>query len=239
MTHPKATSDPKQLAKDIRDLAQSLLDDPVTSEIIRKAGAHMNFTPDDETVVYEFAVSREFLRCFEQEKSPAFTGKYKKYLYGLNNWKIRANIDVAIGVARRVAEGEFVSVGDLQAKEQIEDNMVPVGMHYDVPNARQISFEDFHRILIEYMQLPELPDLLKEWSRASCEEDSAYEQWQDADAPAIKIMRRYGLVRGATFAHIAQHILEKKIDYCDANIIRKLVRRYNKNHTLIRGIKND
>lgn len=238
MNQPKVTSDLKQLAKDIRNLAQSLLDDSITGKIIRRVGAHVNFTPEEEEVVYNFANSANFLRKFEQEKPPAFLEKYNKYYYGPNNWKIRANIDVAIGTSRRICEGKFSSVDDTMVATLIRDNMVLFETKYTEVQLREIDFEDFHRILIEYMEIPELPDLLREWGKANCEEDSAYEQFGYANAPSHKIMRRYGLVRGASFAHMADHIFINNLDYNNADVVREAAVGLNRNFTHIRGIDN-
>src|SRR5258705_7899361 len=137
------------LARDIRDFAQALLDHPVIGRVVRDAGTHRNFSKEEQGVLDNFSRNADFLKqCIVNSKNGANHGV-----------AYRGNMIVSVGVARRVATGEFSSVDDPAALKLIKDYMVscakditrgssdPLAVD---PRTRKIRFDDFYRVLQEY-----------------------------------------------------------------------------------------
>ena len=233
------TNDLEELENDVRDLAQSLLDDAVTGPIIRRRGKFQFFTDEEEKKVINFAEKAEFLNIFENER------QFKRERGGitLEMYKL-SNRDVAIGTARRVAEGEFQSVDDVKARALIKDNMMPHDMSVwewighggttDLNSpwrGRTIALEDFHLIFKEYIKDPNLPDLYRKWNETNHAGEDMAEIYDAVNERGTAIMRRYGLIRGCSFAHLGQAVLRLGIDYNDVDALCSVIRDRNLNRT--------
>lgn len=176
------------LDRDLRDLAHTLLNDPVTGPIIRDVGTHRNFTPDEGKAIFTFCYAAPFFARYDKTEWP---NNSPHGPYFSNPW-------VAIAVARRVAQGDFSSVDDPAAKRMIADNKMLIE-NYDCYRDQKIAYSEFLPLFLEFAQAPELEQALKKFlpvykkfGESNWDQDEVKEVYGPIVSIARQTMRRYG-----------------------------------------------
>lgn len=208
------------LARDLRDLAEMLLDHPVAGPIIRDAGVRRDFTDEEEKTVLEIATNAPMMAMFHEYRK-------ERVRYGAIGEKY--NPLVAAGLARQIADGLISSVDAPEAADLIERNMVPLNPDhpsFDERHEKKISFELFYKILCEYMNTPGLKQLRDAWFNYRGGSGGEKRELRTAfEAPAIRHLQRYGEIGLVFFADVANLIFLKGIDFNDRAAIWKIVTR--------------
>lgn len=202
------------LADDIRNLADRLLCDPIAAKIFEHTPPMTLFSESGNVKIRDIAESADFLRRYQMPR-------YRSVGF-------RQNADVAIGLARRITEGEFNSTEDAAALRFINENMLltyenPTGnatIGISAIKGRCIDFEDFFRFFVPYMKNAEVPGLLRKWQRAHEEQDSAIEQFYEAGEAGCQLISQYGWIRDPRFQHVGLMVIDQSIDYSDAVSVR-------------------
>lgn len=211
-----------ELAKVISELARELLKSPVTGPIIHKAGKFIFFAEQEEEIILQFLDDNG-----AYEKIAWFENK-KYYVEGVVY--LPSNIYVTIGLARRVAEGEFSSVDDVAAQQMVRENMITSKAGFDGVRARTISFEDFYEILVEYMRTPNLRQFIDEYWKVFDETGgdmkALHTPGRKVEEPSYKILRRHGIIKNADFLTVAWRLFQEDIDVKDTDEIKKIIVRY-------------
>lgn len=219
-----------ELAGVISELARELLESSVTGLIIHKAGKFIFFTEQEEQIILQFLDDNG-----AYEKIAWFENK-KYYVEGVVY--LPSNIYVTIGLARRVAEGEFSSVDDVAAQQMVRENMITSKAGFDGVRARTISFEDFYEILVEYMRTPNLRQFIDEYWKVFNETGgdmkALYAPGRKVEEPSYKILRRHGIIKNADFLTVAWRLFQEDIDIKDTDEIKKIIVKYKS--TKIEGL---
>jgi len=187
------------LTDDIRSLARMLLNHPEAGPIIRDAGVRRDFTEEEEALVGDLARNSPMMEIFRSYKTP--TG-----------WSARGAWDspnVAIGLARQIADGLIESVDAPQATDLIERNKVlpPEPDAFDSPSyrQRQVPFAIFYKVLLEYLETPGLKQGLHDLKYFDVAEEGYHNQARLRDelrAPAQRHLFRYGEIALPDFLEV-------------------------------------
>jgi hypothetical protein len=198
----------KTLTDDIRALARMLLDHPEAGPIIRDAGVRRDFTEEEEAFVGELARNSPMMELFRPYKTQ----------WG---WSARGALDspnVGIGLARQIADGLIESVDAPQATDLIERNKVlpPEPGTSDSPDfhKRQVPFPIFYKVLLEFLQTPDLKQGLHDYKFFDVAEEGYHNHARLRDklrGPAQRHLFRYGEIALPDFldvcaAHFGGHI---------------------------------
>lgn len=225
--------DKEAMAEGIRDLAQRLLNDPVAGPIIQKAGKYKFFSEKEEETVRKFL---EKIGAYEK-----VAPSQDKVYHVMGGAFLPSNIYVIIGLARRVAEGEFTSVNDPAAQQMVRENMIGASGSevFWIIRDRAISFEDYYEILVELMQAPNLRERIDEYWRVF-EETGAdlgelHEPTWAVEGIAFRIMRRHGIIKQPDFVSVASMIFSREINVNSKAAVKKLCMNYHQG-TSIKGI---
>jgi hypothetical protein len=211
--------DDHDLAKGLEELAQKLLDHPEVGPVIRDAGTHKRIGREDIAKIWTLCDQSPAIAPFVklQEYYDAHTMGQNRALF--------SNRIVALGIARRVAEGELRSVSDEAAKAQIRRNLVP----YEVPvgnqpprvdvRDRKAPFEIMYRVLDLLLKSPDLEEKYTHFVSEANSVDWNYRtsEYRGAEAPiqalGQEIINRFGWIAYPRFASIVDYLRSREIEF--------------------------
>jgi hypothetical protein len=187
------------LSRDIRNLAQALLDHPEFGPIIRDAGTHSEFDDWDlSTYDWDAPPNRENVTFKIWEFSR--TSMFFHSILGSHWPHDYINAYLAIAVARRVAQGDFANVDDPRAQKMIAEQKSVMGDHTN--RDRKIPYSDFLAMFLEFAQTPGLNEVF-EAIRPILDENGGSGNFDLGEVnsalhpiqwAAVRVMHRYGFM---------------------------------------------
>lgn len=214
------------LTDDIRALARMLLDHPEAGPIIRDAGVRRAFTEAEEALVGELARNSPMMEIFRPYKVP--TG-----------WTARGAWDcpdVAIGLARQIADGRIETVNAPAATDLIERNKVlppdPDDFGTTDYHSRQVPFDIFYKALLEFIETPSLKERLHDYTYFNIADEGYHNHARLRDklrAPALAYLRRYGEIAIPDFLQVASAHFGGYINVHDLHTLKIFLEKSSRN----------
>lgn len=183
------------LDRDLRDLAQALLDHPEFGPIIRDVGIGQDFTDEQLGKILAFC---DTAACFDPVVLPNIRDhyNYSSPNYFDNRW-------LAIAVARRVGQGDFISVDSAAAHRMIIENKVPLDKsELKTYRKRKVAISDFVPLFLEFAKTPSLEKAFADFLPVY--EIYGGSNWDHSDVKDVILpieiaarnaMRRYGFMQ--------------------------------------------
>jgi hypothetical protein len=207
------------LKKDIRDLAEMLLAHPEAGPIIRDAGVRRAFTEAEDKLVMGIAKDSPMMEMFPRLR------RDEPYQCSIEGW--HWNSIIAIGLGRQIADGLIASVDAPEAVDLIERNHFPSAswnLRRELSKNRgsiPISFKLYHKIMKDFVRLPEFEPLRQAWLAGDPEEgdDPGYFLARAFDKPAKDQQYRYGEIANHDHCSIANSMILKQKNMDDIDTV--------------------
>ena len=208
--------------QEVFNLAKAFFEDEEISSIIRDAGLSRNFTDLEQDIINKFAKQIDCPTAFYRPVDRV-TGKVIPFESSLS---VAMNIAVAAGVVRRIFSGEATNFDDLTVKTLVNQNVTYMNKASNErgPDNRKVAWNDFYRIFCEYLENPQLPDLIKRWVQAYDSGEDYNAAFYAANEPAIQIAWRYGLTLESRFAHLAYLVFEHSVNWKSPTTLKLFLR---------------